>query len=240
MSVVQVDDLPRKPRWHPLEAAAYAAGQVRNPDKWYEGLCDHFVTWCYGYQGSGYYDARTHLNSIPDRFRHWGHEPPVGAFCWWNTGTHQHVAFSVGRGRVASTDILRLGRVDIVSIGALSARWNVPYLGWSEPWVQNCWGLNPNHPPNVKPRKTELRQGVKPGHRHPQVVDIKAVFDQLHRQRGHDVIWGPGERTSLYGTRLQQAVVAFHNDDGKKFARGRNDDTLGPGGWNHLQELIGR
>ena len=240
MSVVDVTDLPRTPRWHPLEAAAYALAEVKNPDKWYEGLCDHFATWCYGYGGSGYYDARTHLNAVPDKFRHWGQRPPVGAFVWWNTGVHQHIAVSVGRGRVASTDILRLGKVDVVGIDVVTTRWNAPYLGWTEPWVNNCWGLNPNSPPKVKPAKTNLRDGVKPGQRHPQVVDVKQVFDQWNRQRGRDVIWGQGERTNFYGARLQAAVENFHDGDGSHFRHNNHDESLSNGGWKHLQDLIGR
>lgn len=64
--------------------------------------------------------------------RHGGQNPPPGVPVFWRIGRWGHVAVSAGGGYVWSTDILRKGKVDKVSIAYLSNRWGATYLGWAE------------------------------------------------------------------------------------------------------------
>jgi Lysozyme like domain len=117
-------------------AVQWAIGQVDNPDKDYTRLCDHFVARAYGLAHSGYATAYDHWKAIPSKYKHSDGNAPAGALVFWFTGTGRagHVALSLGGGRVASNDILRRGRIDIVSIGTITQKWGAKYLGWTPPY----------------------------------------------------------------------------------------------------------
>lgn len=70
------------------------------------------------------------------KYRHaWTSRPPAGALLAWSGGSREmgHRAVSAGDGYVYSTDILREGRVDRVSLAYLASRWgNLTPAGWSE------------------------------------------------------------------------------------------------------------
>lgn len=120
----------------PVSSAAavrHALNEVRYPDKSYKGLCDHFVARMYGRSHSGHYSARTHWNAMPDKYKHTGNSP-MGALQFWQVGKHWHVAIDVGYGVVASNDILRLGKIDVVKTRLITSKWNARYLGWTNPW----------------------------------------------------------------------------------------------------------
>lgn len=148
MGYVSLEGLPRTPRWTPYQAVKYALGEVNRPDKSYYRMCDHFCAWTYGYAGSGYYSADAHWEATPDRFKHRG-TPPAGALVYWETsGSYDHIAIAVNsRGHVASNDIKRLGKIDVVPISYITSYWGARYLGWTNPYFLNSWGTNPNTPP---------------------------------------------------------------------------------------------
>jgi hypothetical protein len=140
-----------KPRWRADQAVAYALGEVHHPDKSYAQLCDHFCAWSYGFAGSGYYSAIKHWYAIPSNHKRTSGKPPVGALVFWSIGTYGHVAIVVKEGYVASNDIKRYGKIDVVPIPYINQRWGARYLGWTVPYLASSWGTNPNKPPVVIP-----------------------------------------------------------------------------------------
>ncbi len=141
---VGVNPIPRHPVFTPREAVAYARGQVDSPDKDYTGMCLHSVAWCYGFTSSGVYDASSFWRGMPSALKTLGGgDPPTGAIALWTGGSagHGHAAVVVGANRagtpmVASTDIRRAGRIDVVPLREVSSRWGLPYEGWSVPYFQ--------------------------------------------------------------------------------------------------------
>lgn len=60
------------------------------------------------------------------------HPPPEGVPVYFKMNTpYWHAAISAGKGYIWSTDILRPGRYDKVSIAYLERRWNAECLGWT-------------------------------------------------------------------------------------------------------------
>jgi hypothetical protein len=79
----------------------------------------------------------------PDAATAWAHAtgkrpgdrtPPVGAAVYWTGGSngYGHVAISVGRGRVRSTDAPGPGQVDTVPVRWVAREWGLEYAGWSD------------------------------------------------------------------------------------------------------------
>jgi len=148
---VKIGNLPVKPPWKPWEAVAYAKGQVTRPYEDYHAMCDHFVASCYGYVGSGYPTAYAHWLGIPPAHRTPdGPNPPHGALVFWKGGSSGagHVAIVVGDRQIASNDIIRDGKIDLVPLGTITAKWGQEYLGWAQPYFLG-WGKNPHPKPNV-------------------------------------------------------------------------------------------
>lgn len=116
-------------------AIDWALNEMNSAQKSYSGLCDHFVGRAYGFAHSGFETAAQHWYSSPGK--HKDGVPPVGTLVFWTGGSTGagHVAISLGGGLVASTDILRNGKVDVVSIDYINARWgNLNYQGWANPY----------------------------------------------------------------------------------------------------------
>ena len=109
-----------KNRGHRKEAVAYAAGQVKRPDKNYLRLCAHSMSWYYGYYSYGYPSASAGGNATPKKLRHSVKDPksiPAGALVYFvNQGQYGHVVLSNGDGRVYSNDINRAGKIDLVPL----------------------------------------------------------------------------------------------------------------------------
>lgn len=116
-------------------AIDWALNEMNSAQKDYSGLCDHFVGRAYGYAHSGFATAAAHWAASPGKRK--DGVPPAGALVFWTGGRTGagHVAISLGGGMIASTDILRSGKVDVVSIEYLNARWgNLQYQGWANPY----------------------------------------------------------------------------------------------------------
>lgn len=60
------------------------------------------------------------------------HHPPEGVPVFWTGGRFGHVAYSLGGGKVRSTDWPSRGRVGTVTIAQLTRAWGKTYAGWSE------------------------------------------------------------------------------------------------------------
>ncbi|MGQ0844717.1 MAG: transglycosylase SLT domain-containing protein [Sporichthyaceae bacterium] len=118
------------------EAVEWARAQVANPSKNWFNLCLNFVAQAYGWRNSGVHYAIDHFAVGPEnqRFRN-DRNPPPGALMFWDTGRRAgHVALSLGGGQIASNDIVRYGRIDVVDASAPEREWGATYLGWTVPY----------------------------------------------------------------------------------------------------------
>ena len=112
------------------EAMRWAIGQVTMPMKDWYYLCLNLVTMAYGAPQS-IPRAIDMWDGLPIESRHGPEIPaPPGALMFW---APNHVAMSLGNNMLVSVDVLGQGRVWIVSLETIQARWNMPYLGWSDP-----------------------------------------------------------------------------------------------------------
>lgn len=150
MVYVDVDLMPRHGIWNPAQAVNYARGQVTHPQRNWRGQCDSFAGgWSWGFGGSGWTSAQAHYNGTKNSLKHHldVHHAPLAAIVFWEAGKNGHAALVVGEnGMVASTDILRPGRVDIVPFEMIHAKWNLKLLGWAIPDLRPAWGRNPIQP----------------------------------------------------------------------------------------------
>ena len=118
-----------------IEALAWAARQVDHSDPpsgytdWHN-ICLVFVRSCFGidprYRSAevAYYESTIRRGTRST--------PPAGVPVWWTNGGYGHVALSAGDGYCYSTDFLRHGLVDKVSISAITRGWGQTYRGWTE------------------------------------------------------------------------------------------------------------
>ena len=116
-------------------AVARAAAESAHPTVNLGALCDHFVGMCWGLAHSGQVDAASHWAAIPAARKHPGNalDAPAGSLVFFNP---DHVAISAGGGKVWSTDILRPGKVDLVTIATITSKWSSfihGVLGWADP-----------------------------------------------------------------------------------------------------------
>lgn len=124
------------------EAIAWARAQVDHPSKNWFNLCLNFVAQAYGWRNAGVHYAIDHFTVGPahQRFEK-DRNPPPGALLFWDTGRRPgHVALSLGGGQIASNDILRAGRIDIVDAAAPERLWGATYLGWTAPYFPSGKG----------------------------------------------------------------------------------------------------
>lgn len=122
----------------PAQAIAWATAAATGPAGWYR-RCLAFTAQAYGWNHSGSPTAIDHWTTTPAGYRHTNdRSTPPGALLYWATGTAGHVALYLGRGLIASTDILRTGSVDIVPIQLIEQRWGAVYLGWTPPYYPHA------------------------------------------------------------------------------------------------------
>lgn len=129
--------LTRAELWARRKAALeFALREHRDPSRWWENDCQMFARTALGAPGGEIFDtARKALGQIPPADLHpvGGKHPPAGVPAYFRTHTpFWHVAISAGKGLIWSTDILRRGRIDKVSIPYLEDRWGATYIHWTE------------------------------------------------------------------------------------------------------------
>lgn len=116
------------------QAVHFAREQHLSGGAVWHNLCQKFVRTACG-ADPGAPSARSAWVHLPGGDKHGvgGKHPPAGVpvYFWLNT-PFWHAALSAGKGYIWSTDILRRGHVDKVSIPYLEHRWNARYLGWAE------------------------------------------------------------------------------------------------------------
>ncbi len=130
------DTLARSNPRSSAQAIEWARAQVGNPSRNWFNLCLNFVAQAYGWRNSGVSYAIDHFDvgAEHQRFRK-DRNPPPGALLFWKTGRRPgHVAIYLGGGQIASNDILRTGRIDIVDASAPERLWGATYVGWTVPY----------------------------------------------------------------------------------------------------------
>jgi hypothetical protein len=117
----------------PSAALAYARAEAIKASRDWTGYCLMFARICFGV-APRYGDATDAWHATNPAERHASSVPPAGVPVWWLGGRsgHGHVAVSAGAGNVLSTDIRRPGRVDVVPIPEIHAKWGLAYVGWTE------------------------------------------------------------------------------------------------------------
>jgi len=167
-----------------------------------------------------YPDATTAWKHTNDR--HPGdHNPPRGSAVYWTGGSKGfgHIATSLGKGKVRSTDAGGKGRVATVSIAWVNRNWNMPYAGWA-------WDINEVTIPHTA-------SGGGGGTDEDEGLDDVGLDDKI-------VEWSPDDGTSKERTtvgktlnqargysedsyervkRLEKAVVALDNKVDKILAK---------------------
>lgn len=117
------------------DAMRWAIQQVQHPTEDWFYLCLKFVTVAYG-APQGTPRAIDMWNTVPAESRHSPNTiAPPGALMFW---APNHVALSLGNNMLVSIDVLGRGRAWIVSLQTIQARWNMPYLGWTDPDWSNA------------------------------------------------------------------------------------------------------
>jgi hypothetical protein len=116
------------------QALDFARSQHLDGADIWANLCQKFVRISLG-AGPGEPSAHAAWVHLPEADRHGvgGKHPPAGVPVYFRLHTpFWHAALSAGKGLIWSTDILRRGHVDKVTIGYLERRWHADYLGWAE------------------------------------------------------------------------------------------------------------
>lgn len=112
------------------DAQRFALHEVAMPQKSWDHLCLNLVTMAYGAPQS-FPRAIDMWNGVPEESKHSPNTvAPAGALMFW---APNHVALSLGNNMLVSNDVLGTGRAWIVSFETIQARWNLPYLGWTDP-----------------------------------------------------------------------------------------------------------
>lgn len=124
---------PEKLRKRRLRAVRRARREHQRGAPVWRNLCQKFVRTMIGAPG-GAASAREAWLAYPDEQNRGpgNRRPPIGVPVYFRLDTpYWHAALSAGKGYIWSTDIIRKGRVDKVSIAYLEHRWNAEYLGWA-------------------------------------------------------------------------------------------------------------
>lgn len=117
-------------RKHGIE---WVADQHRYGSPIWAGLCQKGVRIALGAE-PGAPTAWAAWQDCPEEDRHpvGGKHPPAGVPAYYRVGAWGHVGLSAGHGLIWSTDILRRGLWDKVSIPYIERRWGATYVGWTD------------------------------------------------------------------------------------------------------------
>lgn len=116
-----------------VAATSNAKHQQTNPSQNWHDLCLKFVRTVLQVPAKAP-RAIDAWHAVPDGHQHGWYNPPAGVPVFWSGGSSGagHVALADGHGHVYSSDILRDGKVDLVPIATIHAKWGLTYLGWTE------------------------------------------------------------------------------------------------------------
>lgn len=186
---------------------ARAAVGKATPD--WRNLCLMFVRMAYGTEAK--YPTADEARRHADNVRTSG-EPPAGAVMFWTGGPVAkstgrpagHVAISAGNWNLYGTDTKREGRVDLMSLAYLSAKWpSLKYVGWTD---------------NVNGARCELADARA---QLVQLDNLRAflrnedvrTFQNALRRAGHSRL-NPSGATGFYGDETRAMCRAFQESQG--------------------------
>lgn len=205
-------------------AIAWGKNEIKNPSRNWNALCLMFVRRCFNVAAK-YPDARTawanakkkHKTSDPSSI-------PSGVPVFFDTTSKwDHIVLSIGGGKCISTDALRKGKPDIVSIASLAKSWG-PLLGWSE----DVNGVTVYKAP-AKPVVPSFPKGLGPGKSDPSA---RTLQKQLKKA---GFMPKDAAEADNYGPKTRTAVAKFHNKHPQFKAEGVSKDVkIGPKGWAFL------
>lgn len=127
VDAASVPKIPGSVRSAP-DAVTAARLEVRHPSQNWTGYCLKFVRTMRNVQLK-YSDANESWAHSP--VKHYNNHPPKGVPFYYSVGTHGHVVMADENGYCFSTDVLREGKVDRISLGAPVNSWNAKGRGWS-------------------------------------------------------------------------------------------------------------
>lgn len=188
MRHVDINPIPRHPVFTPKQAVAYAKSQVSSPDKDYTALCLHFSAWVYGFKNSGVRSAADFWKSLPkSQKRPDDRTPPIGALACWLGGSKGfgHISPVVGYNKageamVASNDVKRTGKIDVIPLSLVEKEWGQKYVGWAKPYFP---------------------LGVKDDRKPPAVYESADDWGEIHQGKLR-----PGVKNSKSVRRLQKRL----------------------------------
>jgi hypothetical protein len=114
------------------EAVDFAQKEQHKRSEDWHRMCFRFTRKACGVGPSGVPNDSAKKAFERTKTRHGKGVPPRGAPVFWGGNEFGHAALSDGDGYVYSTDFLRVGQIDRVAITAITKRWNLKYLGWTE------------------------------------------------------------------------------------------------------------
>ena len=205
-------------------AIAWAKNEIKNPSRNWNALCLMFVRKCFNVAAK-YPDARTAWANAKKKHKTSNASSiPAGVPVFFDTSSKwDHIVLSIGGGKCISTDALRKGKPDVVSIASLAKNWG-PLLGWSE----DVNGVTVYKAP-VKPTIPAFPKGLAPGKNSPSARTLQKQLKKagfLAKDAAESDNYGPMTRT---------AVAKFHNKHSQFKAEGVSKDVkIGPKGWNFL------
>lgn len=209
-------------------AIAWGKAEIKRPSRNWNALCLMFVRKCFNVNAK-YPDARSawanakkkHKTSNPNSI-------PSGVPVFFDTTSKwDHVALSIGDGKCISTDALRKGKPDIISIASIARNWG-PLLGWSE----DLNGVTVYTAPAGKPTKPETStppfpKGLAPSKANPSAKTLQKQLQKAGFYSKNDAL------SDNYGPKTRRAVVKFHNKH-PEFSSKPQDAAIGPKGWAFL------
>ena len=189
-------------RFTPQQSAAIAVAEAEHPSgiNW-SGMCEGFAgSYTSGLSSDGWASARDAYYGTPHRHQMTSTtDARVGAVLRWPNGPYGHAVDYVGGGKVATTDFVRQGMVDIVSLRTISDAWFGGQLPSAFDPVEFPVGYGSNGlraPVLAATAPQALRWPLQPGHEYARLVALKTRL-------------GWGNRTTHFGADMSRWVVRW-------------------------------
>ena len=187
--------------------------------KW-PGKSLKFVRFCYGVAPK-YKNAKSAWDGADKKHRLKNYDSvPLGVPVFWDLDDCGHIAISIGGGRCLSTDILRLGNVDLVKMSTITSRWGADFLGYTEDLNDATVYTPPRKDPPAYPA------GLRVDASSPSAKTLQAQLKKAGFLDSRFVV------RDLYDEETQLGVESFH----KRHSRTKLSDIrqINPEGWNVL------
>jgi hypothetical protein len=138
------------------QATRHALAAVRSGLAIWYGLCLFFVRDVPFNVDRLYPDARTAWREAERRHRFDGDYDavPGGKPFFYRIGIHDHVVYTLGRGKCVSTDVVEHGKPDVVMLAAIAEKWRARPLGHTD-------DLNGEDVPAPRPRRRRVTRAFK-------------------------------------------------------------------------------